>query len=164
LARQNKKIVTRRGKNLTDDAIEQIVRILEGWSGKLTWDGLIEAVVARLHCRYTRQALHKHERIRAAYTLRKGTLGNDDVTVPHDVQPMDETTARIARLEIENQRLEAENQRLLEQFVVWAYNAHSRGLSKEFLSQPLPRVHRDRTLPSAGSTKASGKSSEKARG
>lgn len=164
MARQNKKPVVRRGKNLTDDAIEQIVRILDGWSGKLTWEGLIEAVVARLHCRYTRQALHKHERIRVAYTLRKGTPDRDESVVSRDVQPMDETTARIVRLEIENQRLEAENQRLLEQFVVWAYNAHSRGLSKEFLSQPLPRVNRERTLPLPGSIKASGKSYEKAKG
>jgi hypothetical protein len=164
LERQNKKTVVRRGKNLTDEAIEQIVRILDGWSGKLTWERLIEAVVARLHCTYTRQALHKHERIRAAYTLRKGALGRGDMIVSSDVQPMNEATARIARLEIENQRLEAENQRLLEQFVVWAYNAHSRGLSREFLSQPLPRVNRDRTLPLAGSMKTSRKSSEKAKG
>lgn len=57
--------------------------------------------------------------------------------------------ARIARLEAENQRLEAESQRLLEQFVVWAYNAHTRGLDKEFLSQPLPRVNRGQTVPKA---------------
>ena len=164
MALQNKKTVVRRGKNLTDDAIEQIVRILDGWSGKLTWDGLIEAVVARLHCKYTRQALHKHERIRAAYTLRKGALARGEAVVSACVQPIDEATARIARLEIENQRLEAENQRLLEQFAVWAYNAHSRGLSKEFLSRPLPCVNRDRTLPMAELKKESGKTSGKRRG
>jgi hypothetical protein len=117
-----------------------------------------------LHCTYTRQALHKHERIRAAYTLRKRTLGRDEALAPPGVQPIDEAAARIARLEIENQRLEAENQRLLEQFVVWAYNAHSRGLSKEFLSQPLPQVNRGRTLPLAEPKKASGKNSGKAKG
>ena len=60
---------------LTDDAIEQIVRLLDGWQGKLTWEALIDAIVTRLHCKYTRQALHKHERIRAAYAMRKQTLG-----------------------------------------------------------------------------------------
>lgn len=145
--KQRKKPVTRRGKNLTDDAIEQIVRLLDGWEGKLTWEALIDASVTWLHCKYTRQALHKHERIRAAYALRKESLrGQKEMAVPSGSGPLTDAMVRIARLEAENQRLEAENQRLLEQFVVWAYNAHTRGLDKEFLSQPLPRVDRDQTV------------------
>ncbi|NLY27104.1 MAG: hypothetical protein GX049_06070 [Alcaligenaceae bacterium] len=142
-----KKGATRRGKNLTDDAIEQIVRILDGWEGKLTWEALIQATVIRLHCRYTRQALHKHERIRAAFTQRKEALGgkSQEAGQRRSGMPPD-VMARISRLEAENQRLEAENQRLLEQFVVWAYNAHTRGLDKKFLSQPLPHVNRDQTI------------------
>ncbi|MXR38283.1 hypothetical protein GQF02_15025 [Neisseriaceae bacterium B2N2-7] len=139
--------MTYRGKNLTDDAIEQIVRLLDGWKGKLTWDALIDAIVTRLHCRYTRQALHKHERIRTAYTLRKDTLGNKkEAAAPPRSGPLADAMVRIDRLEAENKRLEAENQRLLEQFVVWAYNAHTRGLDKEFLSQPLPIVNRGQTI------------------
>lgn len=148
MARQTKKQVTRRGKNLTDEAIEQIVRLLDGWSGKLTWEALIDAIVTRLHYRYTRQALFKHERIKAAYTLRKEALGassKDGTRTPYGSGQLGEAMARIDRLEAENQRLEAENQRLLEQFVVWAYNAHTRGLDKGFLSRPLPRVNRDQT-------------------
>lgn len=61
---------------------------------------------------------------------------------PRGSGQLGEAMSRIARLEAENQRLEAENQRLLEQFVVWGYNAHTRGLDKDFLSQPLPRVNR----------------------
>ena len=142
-----KKGATRRGKNLTDDAIEQIVRILDGWEGKLTWEALIQATVTRLHCQYTRQALHKHERIRAAFTQRKEALGGkiQEAGQRRSGMPPD-VMARISRLEAENQRLEAENQRLLEQFVVWAYNAHTRGLDKKFLSQPLPHVNRDQTI------------------
>lgn len=150
--------MVRRGKNLTDDAIEQIVRILDGWEGKLTWELLIDVLVTRLHCEYTRQALHKHERIRAAYTLRKGSLrGHRDVTVSRGSGALADAMGRIARLEAENQRLEAENQRLLEQFVVWAYNAHTRGLDKKFLSQPLPRVNRGQTAPPKLAKKATGK-------
>lgn len=150
--------MARRGKNLTDDAIEQIVRLLDGWSGKLTWEALIDATVARLHCRYTRQTLHKHERIRAAYALRKEALGGQkEVGAPRGSRQLADAMARIARFEAENQRLEAENQRLLEQFVVWAYNAHTRGLDKNSLSQPLPRVNRDQTLASAKRSTSSGK-------
>lgn len=142
--------MARRGKNLTDEAIEQIVRLLDGWEGKLTWEALINATVTRLHCRYTRQALHKHERIRAAFALRKKSLGGQEkVGIRRGSGQLEDAMTRIARLEAENQRLDAENQRLLEQFVVWAYNAHTRGLDKEFLSQPLPRVNRRQTLEPA---------------
>ena len=157
MARQGKKPVVRRGKNLTDDAIEQIVQILDAWTGKLTWEALIEAIVPRLYCRYTRQALHKHERIRAAYALRKETLGGQkESDKTYGSAQLADAMARIARLEAENRRLAEENERLLEQFVVWAYNAHTRGLDKNFLSQPLPRVDREQTHPSAKLT-SSGK-------
>ena len=53
--------------------------------------------------------------------------------------------------------MEAENQRLFEQFVVWAYNAHTRGLDKEFLSHPLPRVNRGQTVPPKFAKKTAGK-------
>jgi hypothetical protein len=53
---------------------------------------------------------------------------------------------RIARLEGENARLTAENSRLIEQFVCWAYNAHTRGLDRGFLTRPLPAVKRDQTV------------------
>lgn len=148
----HKKTVTRRGKNLSDGAIEQIVRILDAWSeAPLSWNALVDAVALRLHCRYTRQGLHKHERIRAAFVLRKGALRGvqplyrEGVTSPGMAE-------RLARLEAENQRLEAENQRLLEQFVTWAYNAHSRGLTQDFLSQPLPHVNRGQTRHAGGDT------------
>ncbi len=155
---KRQKPAVRRGKNLTDDAIQQIVRLMDGWEGKLTWEALIDAIVTRLHCKYTRQALHKHERIRAAYALRKESLGGQrQAAVRSGSGQLTDVMARIARLEAENQRLDAENQRLLEQFVVWAYNAHTRGLNKEFLSQPLPRVNRDQTVPPKLVKKTAGK-------
>lgn len=142
---RRRKAPSRRSKNLSDGAIEQVVRVLDAWSGKLTWEGLVDALVPRLHFRYTRQALHKHERIRAAFTLRKKALPGSTVSGPEDACKVGSDAAQIARLRAENARLELENQRLLEQFVVWAYNAHTRGLSAEFLSQPLPRVNRGQT-------------------
>lgn len=150
--RANKRAI-RRGKNLTDDAIEEIVRILDGWSEKLTWQALIEAIVLRRHCRYTRQALHNHVRIRQAYALRRAALSErTGVRRRRGSGALADAQAHIARLDAENQRLEQENRRLLEQFVVWAYNAHTRGLDKDFLSQPLPRVDRGQTLPASRTT------------
>ena len=132
----------RRARNLDDEAIKFIAEILDGWNGVLSWQALIEQVQARLQSKYTRQALHRHERIRLAFEATKERLArplkrqqdtNDLVRIP---------AARISRLEAENGRLQQENDRLLEQFVRWAYNAHTRGLDEAFLNMPLPQVDR----------------------
>ena len=132
----------RRARNLDDEAITCIAEILDGWNGVLSWQALIEQVQARLQSKYTRQALHRHERIRLAFEATKERLArplkrqqdtNDLVRIP---------AARISRLEAENDRLQQENDRLLEQFVRWAYNAHTRGLDEAFLNMPLPQVDR----------------------
>jgi predicted kinase len=136
-------MIKKRAKNLSDTDIKLIVEILDGWSGKLTWDLLIDDISLRMHSRYTRQALNKHERIRHAFDLRKKS---DEVTIRRASSPeLQMALERIARLEAKSVRLESENQRLLEQFVRWAYNAHTRGLDQDFLNRPLPSVNRRQT-------------------
>ena len=139
-----------RAKNLNDDDVTRIVEILDGWTGRLSWELLIDAIEKRMFSRYTRQALHKHGRIKDAFALRKTTLAErgDRVGKYASSPEMQIALDRIARLTAENQRLEAENSRLLEQFVRWAYNASTRNLDQTFLSQPLPRVDREQTRPS----------------
>jgi hypothetical protein len=139
--------VTRvREKNLDDAVVAAIVEVLDGWNGRLTWDMLIEAVKSREGLRYTRQALHRHERIRLAFTVRKKALLGQEVP-PREIASLELRVAldRVARLEAENQRLAAENNALLEQFARWAYNAHTRNLTNEFLNSPLPAVDRERS-------------------
>lgn len=136
----------KRSKNLGDADIKEIVEILDGWTGKLTWELLIDAIELRMHNRYTRQALHKHERIRHAFDLLKKEFSGRDGEIKRVGSPeLQAALERIARLEAENRRLESENERLLEQFVRWAYNAHTRGLDHAFLNQPLPFVNRGQT-------------------
>lgn len=137
-----------RAKNLDDGAIADIVSILDGWSGKLTWELLLQDIERRLRQRYTRQALSNHARIADAFRLRKRSLS----TAPSgrkqrgDVsQELDAALQRIEVLEAQNLRLQAENDRFLDQFVRWAHNAYTRGIDKDFLDQPLPTVHRDQT-------------------
>ena len=133
----------KRAKNLDDADIKQIVEILDGWSEKLTWELLIDAIELRMHNRYTRQALHKHERIRNAFELRKAGLAHGDGEMQVVRSPeLQKSLERIARLEVENKRLVSENEQLLEQFARWAYNAHTRGLDNRFLNQALPSVNR----------------------
>ncbi len=143
MAKQRSK---KRSKNLGDFEIKQIAEILDGWSGKLTWELLIDAIELRMFSRYTRQALYKHERIRHAFELKKSELSEWREDVKRVASPQLQIALdRIARLESENRRLESENNRLLEQFSRWAYNAHTRGLDHEFLSRPLPSVNRGQT-------------------
>ena len=135
-----------RARNLDDDSIEKIVQILDGWNGKLTWDLLIIQIEKVIHNKYTRQALDKHGRIKVAYNLRKVALGKPDRKVIENKSPeMQAAMQRIARLEAENERLKLENNSLLNQFIRWAYNAHSRGLDQAFLNNPLPSNSRKRS-------------------
>lgn len=135
-----------RAKNLGDADIKRIAEILDGWTGKLTWDLLIEAIELRMHDRYTRQTLYKHERIHHAFELHKERLALDLGEARRVVSPeLQVAIDRIARLEAQNKRLESENERLLEQFARWAYNAHTRGLDHDFLERALPSVNRGQT-------------------
>lgn len=142
--------MTKRAKNLEDADITQIVEMLDGWSGKLSWDLLIDAIEKRRYMRYTRQALHKHERIGQAYSLRKKSLSalGDSKEKSYSSPELQIAYQSLARLTAENTRLKVENEHLLEQFVRWAYNAHTRNLDKGFLNRPLPSVDRDVTKPS----------------
>lgn len=133
-----------RAKNLTDTDVERIVSLLDGWTGKLTWELLINAVTRHIKATYTRQALNNHPRIKDAFALRKEKLSGQPAIERKKAESPELQAAleRLARLEGENQRIKMENDRLLEKFATWAYNAHTRGLTEDFLSQPLPKVNR----------------------
>ncbi|GGP26761.1 hypothetical protein [Silvimonas amylolytica] len=145
----------RRAKNLNDEIINLVTGLLDGWSGKITWDLLIDAIEVRLRTRYTRQALHAHARIKLAYQTTKDRLADSPkVAEPLKLSEAEVVaqTERLKRLEAENRRLQLENERLLEQFVTWVYNAHLKGLTKEFLGRPLPSIDRSVTrLPTTKS-------------
>ena len=134
------KIKKKRSKNLGDQGIRSVVSILDGWSGPLTWNALIEAVQSRLRCRYTRQALHKHELIRIAFEVRK--KANPQQAPTRGSVQLQKAMERMARLEAENQRLRAESDLLNEKFVVWAYNAYVHGLGEKELNRSLPEIDR----------------------
>lgn len=135
-----------RARNLDDRTIEKIVQILDGWSGKLSWNLFIVAIEKVTHITYTRQALNNHGRIKDAFIARKAALiGRSRKSFDSKSPELQFALQRIARLEAENERLNRENNTLLNQFLRWTYNAATRNLSKEFLDQPLPGVNRDRT-------------------
>lgn len=136
-----------RAENITTDAVQAMVEILDGWGErKLTWRAYVAEVELHLLARYTRQTLSRYERIRNAFTLAKGRQTDPGSGRQPTVSPQQKIAQdRIKRLEAENTRLKDENNRLLTQFVTWAYNAHSRGLDEEFLNRPVPVVNRGQT-------------------
>jgi hypothetical protein len=138
----------KRSRNLDDHAISEIVAILDGWAGPLTWEALIEAIEEVQRVRYTRQALNNHERIKLAFSLRREALKAMGVPLRVNAKaPEVEALLQInARLKAETDRLKAENTLLLEQFVRWAYNANNRGVREEILNRPLPEVNRNSSL------------------
>jgi hypothetical protein len=145
----------KRSRNLRDEDVQAIVSMLDGWSGPLTWNLLIDAVYMRLHCKYTRQTLHKHQRVKIAFEVRKNNLQAGEPPVRGSAQ-LQKALERIARLEAENERLITENDRLLEQFARWAFNAYVRGIGEAELNRPLPEIDRRQT-PVLVHSAASGK-------
>jgi len=133
-------------KRLSDKDIATIVGIIDGWEGKLTYDRLIDKTKKRLMRRFSRQALFSHTRIRDAFDVRKGCLRNGSSDRQVKSVELQIALDRAERLEAEAKRLTNENDALLAQFVRWAYNASSKGLTLDFLNQPLPDVDRGKTI------------------
>jgi hypothetical protein len=137
-----------RSKNITNEILDLIIGILDGWQGKLTWERLIDEIEMLSNVKYTRQTLFKHTRIKLAFQNSKSRVEGDLSEDQENNPTIALLKKRIDRLEIENSRLQLENDRLLEQFVRWSYNAHLKGLDKDFLNNPLPRVDREQTKKS----------------
>ncbi|MFY6079547.1 hypothetical protein ACOUS3_07345 [Acinetobacter baumannii] len=131
-------------KHLTDQDIENIVELLDYWplDEKLTWELLCTAIEQQLELvpAPTRQTLQKFARIKNAYDLGKKSptalkiLKSKQQKLPASLKI---AQVKIDALEAKNRRLEKENALLLEQFVVWQYNAHKYGISIDKLNEPL---------------------------
>jgi len=131
-------------KHLTDKDIEQIIGILDGWHDKLSWEALCDACLPVIGTKPARQTLIKFVRITNAFNACKKRL-KEDVPELRAPQSMRVAIERIARLERENERLKRENTELLQQYVVWQYNAHIHGLNDRDLNKSLPGIDRGKT-------------------
>lgn len=133
-----------RSRHLKDRDIEAIVELLDGWNGDVTWKDLCDACGPAIGFIPTRQALNKFSRIIGAYKLAKERAkeGTKELKLPPTLAM---AAQRIDRLTREVERLERENTALLEQFVVWQYNAFTHGLSQEDLNKGLYKIDRGQT-------------------
>ena len=131
-----------RSANLDDEKIEQIVQILDGWTGKLTWDKLISEINLHLKNKYTRQTLSKHTRIKSAYELIKKNKYDSNENKVYSPVEVNVLLQELEKIKAENKRLKKEKQDLLAQFARWTYNSYAKGVSKEELDKPLPIIDR----------------------
>ncbi|MDV8156927.1 hypothetical protein [Acinetobacter bereziniae] len=137
-------------QHLTDKDIENIVELLDYWplDEKLTWELLCKAIEVQLEFvpAPTRQTLQKYVRIKNAYDQCKkpskaaNIKNNQTQKLPASLKI---AQTKIEALEAKNARLEKENAMLLEQFVVWQYNAHKYGLSIDKLNEPMSQKSSD---------------------
>ncbi|RSN87034.1 hypothetical protein [Acinetobacter nosocomialis] len=131
-------------QHLTDQNVQDIVEILDYWSPneKLTWERLCKAIEVQLELvpAPTRQTLQKFARIKNAYD--QGKKSPAALKILKAKQQKLPASLKIAQVKIDGletkiERLEKENSMLLEQFVIWQYNAYKYGISIEQLNEPL---------------------------
>lgn len=133
---------------LSEKEIEQIVGLLTGWSGKLSWELLLRRAEVLLRRSFTRQGLDKNTTISTAFRQAKSRLRTPlkrSANVTEGDLPPELALAqrRIDNLVAEVEVLKAERDRLLERFATWLYNARSRGISEFDLNRKLPDIDRD---------------------
>ncbi|HBO6990725.1 hypothetical protein R5022_21415 [Pseudomonas aeruginosa] len=124
---------------LTDSGIEKAVRLLDGWAGKLTWDRYLAMLEVEIGHKYTKAAMLRHPRIKAAWDHAKEHAREEGaVGGPRSAVETEKALERVHLLERRVERLTRENNSLLEQFVRWSHNAVRSGLTIEDLDRPLP--------------------------
>ncbi|MFO1387969.1 hypothetical protein [Cellvibrio sp.] len=124
---------------LNDKNIEKAVELLDGWTGKLTWERYLAILATQINHKYTKAAMLRHARIKDAWDHAKNRLQSTPQEGGYGNAALKQAKDRIHELEERTARLKRENDKLLEQFVRWANNAIRKGLSLEDLDQQTPR-------------------------
>lgn len=137
--------MARKAPRLSDENIEVAVTLLDGWSGKLTWDRYLAVLETELGHRYSKVAMHNQPRIKAAWQLAQQRLKEALVSAgakSHGDAAIVELRRRIDDLKARNERLEQENRDLLIRFRLWSHNALRKGLTESDLNKRLPNLNR----------------------
>ena len=129
-------------QHLSNQDIENIVEVLDYWpiEEKLTWERLCKAIEGQLELvpAPTRQTLQKYVRIKSAYDQGKRSPAARLKTAQNRQKlpaSLKIAQAKIDAMEVKILRLEKENSMLLEQFVVWQYNAYKYGVNIDKLNE-----------------------------
>mgnify|MGYP001760058416 CR=1 FL=1 len=141
-------------KHLTPADISAIVDTINGWKKPpITWEAICAAVEPLVGKRPTRQSLSSNKLIKLAYKKRNEVLGKEYIPRPSP-SSLAVSEERIEQLESKLRVMSARNQLLLEQFVVWQYNASKFGMSDSQLNAPLPKIDRERSVPKLSTARA----------
>lgn len=132
-----------RGKNarrvrITDQHVDAIRNIIDRWPRPITWNEIIAESARNLGHTWTRQALERHEAIKAAYAAKRDAQAKPcpiDPTVALLIQKVERQVQEIGRLEklVESYK---------DLFIRYQYNAHARGIAPAELEMPLPPIDR----------------------
>lgn len=136
-----------RAPRLTDKTLQTLIELIDQWSGKLTWELLLERLYEKTGLSYSRFTFVEYPQVADAFALKKQVLRGSWSSPPSS--PKDERVRaaleQVARYKAKALRLEQENQALLEQFVTWALNAQRKGVDMTTLNAPLPKPNRDQS-------------------
>ena len=134
------------------DNKETILAIIDGWTGKLSYELLAKKLQLELGLKSppSRFTLPKHDEIKHAFDLKKdelrqkkstaiedakqlfessdklsdiiSSLGNDDATIAELIKQVEKLEKENEKLSSENKRLNSQNDMLLERFARWQHN------------------------------------------
>lgn len=124
---------------LTNERIEIALKLLDGWTGKLTWSRYLALLELDIGHKYTKAALLRHSRFKVAWDKRRWNENPDrNIEKGFGNHGLQTALEKIEKLEATIERLENENHLLIEKFVVWSTNATNKGLTIEDLNRPIP--------------------------
>lgn len=129
------------GARLNAERIKEAILLLDGWTGRLTWDLYLRTLSKQIHRLYTRAAMLRNSDIRTAWELAKRRAGDHEGG--HGSVGMAQMREQVRELRNAVDRLEAKEKALLLQYLTWTQNAANHGLSIDQLSRPLPLNDRD---------------------
>lgn len=136
-----------RAPNLTAKDVAWIIQLIDGWTGRLTWKALVEAIRLHRQTGYTRSALSRHDRIQRAYTLRKQS--GPEPELPRQTYTQ-QIRSSLASERARCQGLERELDNITERILTIMVNASHHGLTEEQLLRPLPKIDRGSRRRRAG--------------
>lgn len=125
-----------------DDSKKEILKIIDSWQGKLTWNDLGERASRELglDSPISRYTLMSYDDIKLAFTERKKQLREAPVAnLDTGDKALDKAYERIKALEARNKRLESELSATREQFVRWQNNLYRMGVDMNQIQKVLDR-------------------------
>jgi hypothetical protein len=125
-----------------EDSKKEIIKIIDSWRGKLTWESLCQRVSRELKFDevISRHTLLAYDEIKLAFSTKKTKLKTEpEHRYGTGDSALQKAYERIQILESENQRLERVVGAIREQFVRWQYNLYRIGVDMEQVNKNVDR-------------------------